>query len=68
MAADPVTAVVEVWKANASLCKQASSGVMAVVGSQNDISRREVCTNAAIIDPIVIHMGNSIEAALFFHG
>lgn len=68
MAADPITAVVEVWKNNASLCKQASSGVMAVVGSHNDISRREVCSNAAIIDPVIVHMGNSTEAAPIFHG
>lgn len=54
---DPVTAVVEVWKNNVTLCKSASMGIMTVVGKQNEITRREVCSNAAVVEPIIRHFG-----------
>ena len=56
-ALDPITLVVEGWKSNVTLCKQASTGVMAIVGKNQEINRREVVANAAVIEPIVVHMG-----------
>lgn len=55
---DPVTAIVEVWKRNVTLCKNASMGIMTVVGKQNEITRREVCSNAAVVEPIIKHLGH----------
>ena len=63
---DPITAVVAAWKGNDKLCKHASTGVMAIVGAKSDIARREVCTNFDIIEPIIVHMGDSTNLGLYF--
>ena len=55
--ADAIAAVVGVWKGNDKLVKQAASGVMAVVGDKNDITRKEVVANCEILMPVVEHFG-----------
>lgn len=46
------------WQQMPALCVQAASGVMAKVPENKDqISRRDVCQNVAVLKPIVEHLG-----------
>lgn len=55
--ADSIAALVGQWKSNDKLVKQASTGVMAVVGKRSELSRKEVCANYEILIPVVEHLG-----------
>ena len=55
---DPIGAVVAEWIANDSLVKQASTGIIAMVGKDHEICRKEVCTNYKALLPIVTHFGS----------
>ena len=55
--ADSIAALVGQWKSNDKLVKQAATGVMAVVGKRNELSRKEVCANHEILIPVVEHLG-----------
>ena len=55
---DPLGLVVAAWQADAALCRKAATGVMAVVGKRQDLTRREVCANKDVLLPIVKHLGN----------
>lgn len=57
MASDAIAAVVEQWKKNEALVKQAAAGVMAVVGKNQEITRKEVCANYKVLLPLVEHLG-----------
>lgn len=57
MASDSIAEVVAAWKEDPSLCKQAAGVVLAVVGKDREITRKEVCTNSKVLEPIVKHLG-----------
>jgi len=55
--ADSIAAVVESWKALTTLCETGSGGKMAKIGDKKNITRKEVCINATVLEPIVKHLG-----------
>jgi hypothetical protein len=53
----PVGLVIAQWKSLPTLVEHAAGGIMCKIGSQQDLNRREVCQNAAILEPVIQHLG-----------
>lgn len=54
---DAIQKVLIDWKKSPYLCSLGATGIMAKVKAKEDVSRRDVCTNIAVLKPIVTHLG-----------
>ena len=62
--AESIAAVVGAWKQSDHLLKQAALGSLAVVGPKDEgITRAELCTNVALLEPLIQHLGFLIALA-----
>ena len=61
---DAIAALVGEWKENDKFVKQASTGVMAVVGKRSELTRKEVSANYEILIPVIKHLGPLLDLRL----
>ena len=51
--------VVSCWKRNPDICRRATSGKLANVGNPKALVRKDVDSNADLLEPILIQFGTS---------
>ena len=52
-----VGALVGQWKKSNDLVVFGASGCICKIGKSTDINRREVCQNAEVLEPVIVHLG-----------
>lgn len=52
-----IRGVLREWQEDDHVCNLGTRGLMAMVSGKDDIGRKDVCRNAAVIRPVVIHLG-----------
>ena len=53
----PIGCVITQWKEDQQLVLSSAGGVMCKVGKAQDLDRKEVCQNYAVLQPVVQHLG-----------